>query len=127
MSEILNPIRWSRRRFRQQTVSLDQQAEQADAGQGRASPIQLSDDGLTPEAALQKKEREEAIQVGLSKLSRQHRSIVVLREIQGFTYDEISQILRISIGTVKSRLARARDELKKCLIRYLSVQRIVSL
>lgn len=124
LSEILNRIRWSRRRFRQQTVSLD---EQPDDGHGPASPIQLSDNGLTPEAALQKREREEAIQAGLSKLSRQHRSIVVLRDIQGFTYEEISQILGISIGTVKSRLSRARNDLKKCLMRYLSVRRISSL
>ena len=126
-SEILNRIRWSRRRFRHQTVSLDQQPHQADAGRGPASPIQLPDNGLTPEAALQMKEREEAIQAGLSKLSGQHRSIVVLRDIQGFSYEEISQILGVSIGTVKSRLARARDDLKKCLMRYLSVRRISSL
>jgi len=90
-----------------------------------AQPVQFS--CLTPEEALQMKEREEAIQAGLSKLSGQHRSIVVLRDIQGFSYEEISQILGVSIGTVKSRLARARDDLKKCLMRYLSVRHISSL
>lgn len=124
MSEILNRIRWSRRRFRHQTVSLDEAPPEREAP---GSPIQLSDDGPGPEAALQRKEREEAIQAGIGRLSRQHRSIVVLRDIQGFSYEEISEILGISIGTVKSRLARARDELKKCLVRYLSVQRISSL
>ncbi len=123
-SEILNRLRWARRRFRHRTVSLDDNP--AD-GNGSFSTVQLSDNGLSPEAALQMKEREEAIQAGLDKLSRQHRSIVVLRDIQGLSYEEISQILGISIGTVKSRLARAREELKKRLVRYLSVQRIGSL
>ena len=78
-SEILNRLRWARRRFRHQTVSLDDNP--AD-GNGSAGPVQLSDNGLSPEAALQMKEREEAIQAALDKLSRQHRSIVVLRDIQ---------------------------------------------
>ena len=120
-SQILNRLRWSRRRQRQYTVSLD------DAGKNRAqecTPIQVPDQGPTPEVMLERKERKEAIQQALLRLSKEHRSIVVLRDIQGFSYCEISEILGVSMGTVKSRLARARRELKKCLIRYLSVQRI---
>ena len=64
------------------------------------------------------------MQQAMSKLSEQHRSIIVLRDIEGCSYGEIAQILEISIGTVKSRLARGRADLKKCLMRYLSVRRI---
>jgi RNA polymerase sigma-70 factor (ECF subfamily) len=78
----------------------------------------------TPEQALQSKEEETAIQQALGKLSREHRSIIVLRDIEGFSYNEIADVLGVSIGTVKSRLARARGDLKKSLMRYLSVQQL---
>ena len=119
--EILNRIRWSRRRFRQSTVPFEQHSESAN---GESPPPQIADCGLTPEAALERRERADAIQQALWKLSSEHRSIVVLRDIQGFSYSEISEILGVSTGTVKSRLARARTDLKKRLMRYLSVQRI---
>ena len=119
--EILNRIRWSRRRHRQSTVPLEQDSLGADE---RSAPIQIADEGPTPDATLEIREREEAIQEALWKLSSKHRSIVILRDIQGFSYSEISEILGVSMGTVKSRLARARMELKKRLMRYLSVQRI---
>ena len=117
--EILNRIRWFRRRFLHSTISLE-----VTAGSGENSPVQLRDEGLTPEAALERTEREQAVQQAIGKLSPRHRSIVLLRDIQGFSYAEISQILGISQGTVKSRLARARTELKRSLMRYLSVTRI---
>jgi RNA polymerase sigma-70 factor (ECF subfamily) len=73
---------------------------------------------------LESKEREMAIQEALGKLSSEHRSIIVLRDIEGFSYTEIAEVLGISMGTVKSRLARGREDLKKSLIRYLSIQRV---
>lgn len=116
-SEILNRLRSWRRRFRSFTVSLDD-----DKG-GQGSPMQLPSNGVSPLQALETKEREEAIQSALNTLSREHRSIVVLRDIEGFSYTEIADILGISSGTVKSRLARARAEMKKPLVRFLSIQR----
>ena len=73
---------------------------------------------------LESKERDLAIQQALGKLSSEHRSIIVLRDIEGFSYTEIADVLGISMGTVKSRLARGREDLKKSLIRYLSIQRM---
>jgi RNA polymerase sigma-70 factor (ECF subfamily) len=90
----------------------------------RNGTIQVRDEYPTPDAILESKERETEIQKAIWKLSSQHRSIIVLRDIEGFSYGEIAEILGISIGTVKSRLARARADLKKCLMRYLSVKRI---
>jgi RNA polymerase sigma-70 factor, ECF subfamily len=117
-SEILNRLRWWKRRHRFATVSLDEKPN------GTPASDYVADSGPTPEEILQSKERENGIQKALSKLSREHRSIVVLRDIEGFSYNEIADVLGISMGTVKSRLARARADLKKSLIRYLSVQHL---
>jgi RNA polymerase sigma-70 factor (ECF subfamily) len=121
-SEILNRLRWWKRRHRQSTVSLD--AEHGVNGNGNGNGYHVSDARPTPEQALESKEQEEAIQMALGKLSGDHRSIIILRDIEGFSYGEIADVLGISIGTVKSRLARGRADLKKSLIRYLSVQRV---
>jgi RNA polymerase sigma-70 factor (ECF subfamily) len=114
-SEILNRLRWWKRRFRFATVSLD------DDPNGNGNGYHISDLKPTPEEMLQSKEKDAAIQQALSKLSGDHRSIIILRDIEGFSYTEIADVLGISIGTVKSRLARARSDLKKSLMRYLSV------
>ena len=116
-SEILNRLRWWKRRHRFATVSLDEPPNDF----GMPSRI-IAASSPTPEQALQSKEEEGAIQQALGKLSREHRSIVVLRDIEGFSYNEIADVLGVSVGTVKSRLARARADLKKSLMRYLSVR-----
>src|SRR6185295_9108918 len=117
-SEILNRLRWWKRRHRYATVSLDDNANGNGTGQ------YVADAGPTPEQILQMKEQETAIQQALGKLSSDHRSIIVLRDIEGFSYNEIADVLGGSVGTVKSRLARARADLKKSLMRYLSVQHL---
>jgi len=116
-SEILNRLRWWKRRHRFATVSLDDSPNDF----GMSGPM-VAASSPTPEQALQSKEEEDAIQQALGKLSREHRSIVVLRDIEGFSYNEIADVLGVSVGTVKSRLARARADLKKSLMRYLSVR-----
>jgi len=115
-SEILNRLRWWKRRHRDTTLSLDESPNGNVPGHG------VADAGPTPEEVLQAKERENAIQQALRRLSHEHRSIIVLRDIEGFSYAEIADVLGISMGTVKSRLARARADLKKSLMRYLSVR-----
>jgi RNA polymerase sigma-70 factor (ECF subfamily) len=115
-SEILNRLRWWKRRFRSSTVSLD------DDRKGTA-PIHLRSSSPSPHHVLESKERDQAIQQALTKLSGEHRSIVILRDIEGFSYNEIAEILGVSCGTVKSRLARARADMKKSLVRFLSIQR----
>jgi RNA polymerase sigma-70 factor (ECF subfamily) len=115
-SEILNRLRWWKRRFRSSTVSLD------DDRKGTA-PIHLRSSSPSPHHVLESKERDQAIQQALTKLSGEHRSIVILRDIEGFSYSEIAEILGVSCGTVKSRLARARADMKKSLVRFLSIQR----
>ena len=117
-SEILNRLRWWKRRRRSSTVSIDEPPN------GNGNGYHLADSKPTPAEVLESKEQENAIQQALRKLSSDHRSIIVLRDIEGFSYAEIAEVLGVSAGTVKSRLARARGDLKKSLMRYLSVQRV---
>jgi RNA polymerase sigma-70 factor (ECF subfamily) len=95
-----------------------------DDNNGQRPAYCIRDSAPTPQQALESREQELAIQEALGRLSSDHRSIVVLRDIEGFSYLEIADILSVSVGTVKSRLARARTDMKKSLIRYLSVQRV---
>lgn len=71
--------------------------------------------GSNPEAAFDETERSEIILKALMKLNEEHRVLILLRDIQGFSYEDIGKILKINIGTVKSRLNRGRIRLKDLL------------
>jgi RNA polymerase sigma-70 factor, ECF subfamily len=117
ISETLNRQRWWRRWGRRASVSLD---EPVGLSRGRALPLELPDSHPGPEAHLAAIETERAVQKALSHLSFEFRLVVVLRDIEGLSYDEISETLRLSLGTVKSRLWRGRLELKKELHEFVN-------
>lgn len=77
--------------------------------------IQIPSSEPTPEELLEKKELKKTIQDAIDNLSENHKIFIVLRDIHGFSYDEIAQITLLPIGTVKSRISRARENLKKIL------------
>lgn len=64
---------------------------------------------------LEEKDIQERVQECISRLDIEYRDIIILRDIQGFSYDEIGNMLKIPEGTVKSRLSRARENIKDCL------------
>jgi RNA polymerase sigma-70 factor, ECF subfamily len=97
-------IALSRRRRRRPTRSIDQAKEL----QG-AEPV---DGGASPEEALAAGERVAQVQAALDDLGEDHRAIMVLREIDGRSYEEIGEILQLPVGTVRSRLFRARLQLR---------------
>ena len=74
-----------------------------------------NDRSETPTNALLRKERVALIQQALSRLSSAHRAILILREMEDLDYDQIARILDIPVGTVRSRLSRARLELREQL------------
>lgn len=75
-----------------------------------------------PHWTLEQKERRALVQAKLQELSPDHRTIVVLRDIEGLSYEEIAEVLHLESGTVKSRLHRARMELKALLEGYVSAE-----
>ena len=77
------------------------------------------DQGPSVLEKLEQKEAEARVQGCINHLDSEYREVLVLRDIQGFSYEEIRDILKIPDGTVKSRLFRARDALKDCLKRVL--------
>lgn len=77
--------------------------------------FQLADPAPSPQRALEQDELRRAVNAALSRLSDDHRQVLVLREINGLSYEEIGRILSLSPGTVKSRLARARLSLANFL------------
>lgn len=68
-----------------------------------------------PEGEAERAEVQARVHQALGRLPAPHRTIIVLRELQGFSYEEIADVLRIPVGTVRSRLSRAREALRPLL------------
>jgi len=111
INQARNRWRWWRRRRRDATVSLDSSLGQSSQTVGET----LVEGTENPEQQTLAHEREVALRTALRKLSRSYREAVVLRDIEGFSYEEIAATLGINVGTVKSRLARGRQELRQRL------------
>ncbi len=101
-----------RRRQRGQVLSLTQEDE--DDGERQT---EVPDPSPGPEEALLAKERARILRREMEKLSDKLRAPLVMRELGGCSYEEIAAALGISVGTVKSRLARARENLAEALVR----------
>ncbi len=101
-----------RRRQRRPTTSLE---PIDDVGEEIESPHWLADPGETPEDSLERSELGSAIQSCLDELPLDFRSVVVLVDVQGMDYSEAAQAVGKPVGTIKSRLARARTRLRDCL------------
>lgn len=101
-----------RRKYRRPTVPLEAEDEE---GEEIESPAWLTDPAASPEEQLEQAELEHAIEHCLQALPADFRVVVVLADIQGFDYSEVARAIRRPLGTVKSRLSRARIRLRECL------------
>jgi len=101
-----------RRRKRKPTTSLE---PLDDSGEEIESPHWIADPGELPEDNVVRAELGKAIQNCLDKLPVDFRVIVVLIDVQGMDYLEASDVIGKTLGTVKSRLARARSRMRDCL------------
>lgn len=87
-------------------VSLDDEELNLDA----------PDDSPTPQEAAEENDLKQAVAAGLRELSDDHRTVLVMREVQELSYEEIAESLQLDLGTVKSRISRARTHLRKILL-----------
>lgn len=104
-----------RRRKRRPTVSLE---PVNDDDEEIESPAWLADDGPSPEDALERAELESALQTCLQGLPEDFRVVVLMVDVEGLDYQEVSVATGKPLGTVKSRLARARMKMRECLRQY---------
>ncbi|KAF0248268.1 MAG: RNA polymerase sigma-70 factor ECF subfamily [bacterium] len=110
VNQVANQQRWWRRRRREKTVSLDIN----DPNEMSLSQ-KLPAGGQTPEQQALAAEKRKMIVVALEKLKFDFRVAVILRDIEGLSYEEIAETLEVSVGTIKSRIARGREELRDLL------------
>lgn len=99
-----------RRRKRRPQSSLDQIVEDFES-----TPLLLNEDDPGPEELQQQSELMVAIQHCLDELPDEQRMATILSDVEGYDYNEIANIMSTSLGTVKSRLSRARSKLRDCL------------
>jgi RNA polymerase sigma-70 factor, ECF subfamily len=109
VNQASNRLRWWRRRRRAQQVPLDEQIS-------NCPELTESRSFALPDRVLQQQETAGRVWQALDRLPFDQRTAVVLREIHGLSYEEIAASLGVAVGTVKSRLARARSTLRSTLV-----------
>jgi RNA polymerase sigma-70 factor (ECF subfamily) len=105
VNQAKNRLRWWRRRHRAQQVSLDDHVR--DHGDLPTSAV-----GSAPDRVLRQKEISDRLRDALEQLPFDQKTAIVLREIDGLSYEDIAFSLGVAVGTIKSRLARARESLR---------------
>lgn len=102
-------LRKNKRRQREKIVSLEDPGED-----GR--PLEVPDLGEEPQTILEREENRRAVWACLEKLPEEQRLILVLRDVNGLSYEEIGAAMDLELGTVKSRIFRARERLANLLL-----------
>jgi RNA polymerase sigma-70 factor, ECF subfamily len=111
INESRNRFRWWKRRRRDATISLD-----AAIGDTQTTYSEtLAGGGESPEETALTREREYALKAALLDLPEIYREAIVLCDVEGLSYDETATALGIGLGTVKSRISRGREELRRRL------------
>lgn len=101
-----------RKRKNKESYSLDIIPD----GKDEPMAVDIPDESPGPEAELISKERQKLVREAILALPEDHRNIIILRELEQLSYDEIGQALDLDPGTVKSRLSRARQKLKQIIL-----------
>ncbi len=110
--------RWWRRRYRRETTSLDGPAGSNENDLRHPGEFLISP-GATPEDEVLSREREKRLERALAGLKKDFRIAVILRDIEGLSYEDVAYVTGVSVGTVKSRIARGREMLREVLQRSI--------
>lgn len=102
-----------RKRKGKPSLSLEHEMQDEEG----AWALQIADEHETPEEALLRREKQREILLAMEKLSPEHKAAVTLRDIRGLSYEEIAGALEMPLGTVKSRICRARSQLKEEILK----------
>jgi RNA polymerase sigma-70 factor (ECF subfamily) len=108
-------LNYCKRRFKLSPVSLDAENDQIEERKGKIAALLEAPDGLDPAEVAQQKELLQIIVNLIGQLKQEYRVVLVLRDIEQMTYAEIAEVLQIETGTVKSRLSRARVNLRQLM------------
>jgi RNA polymerase sigma-70 factor (ECF subfamily) len=111
-----NRRRWWARRKRLIVASLDEPVDTEEGAMGH----DVADPSPTPAIMAERRERRRYLLTALQSLDEASRTVVILRDLQGYSYEEIARVLHCRLGTVKSRLNRARLQLRALLDGKLS-------
>ena len=103
------------RRKKLDTVSIDGSPHASTSEEAQQSRIVIEASGETPAEYVEHRELGSQIEVAIGELREEYRTVIMLRHIEGYAYDEIAEIMELPLGTVKTYLHRARGELKKRL------------
>jgi len=127
LHEASNQRRWWSR-HKKQELTIDSPLEATDSGdEGMTLMATLTDSGGSPFDHAAQAELRLRVEAALREVPEAFRTVVVLREIEGFSYEEIAEILNVNIGTVKSRLTRGRSALRALLSTEISAKISASL
>ncbi len=106
-----------RKRHMTHTTSMDQNSDDD------SKPVrQFEDHRPTPEQAVLRKERVMEVRDALDQMKEEQKLMIVYRDLQGMTYDEIATLCECNLGTVKSRIARSRKSLKDIIVKTRALQ-----
>lgn len=102
-----------RKRKKTKVISIDSTIQLEDS----EVSMQMPDERPQPDELLTQKELKQEVQKAINDLKEEHKTVIILRDINGYSYEEIAKILDCTLGTVKSRINRARNTLKNILIK----------
>lgn len=122
LHEASNQRRWWSRHS-QREITIETEIAGWDDGEGVCLKDTLADGGDTPFDAAAHREVSLRVEAELRLVPEPYRSVVILRDIEGFSYEEIAEILATNLGTVKSRLMRGRAQLRQRLTPYVEAAR----
>ena len=107
---------WSRHKRQELTIDAPMASAESDEGEGLCLGATLMDGNCSPEEQAERSEMKMRVEDSLRKLPEAYRTVVILREMEGFCYEEIADLLDVKVGTVKSRLMRGRAALRQILV-----------